>query len=441
MSLNDNSMEDSQKFTSAALELVLEKESDQPSLATKVGVLMSTNLEVATAILSALSAVQVSRLLSICRLWHSVGLKELQRRKNMQFIFMSSNSPLQQASDTSQEERLCSWAQQWRSVPRFCLVLNYMSNNRAERMLEDSKLLPPTCPIVEVQCEGGIFYSDEVLPHNRTVDHNLSFCGSLKCPNMSLPSEPIFLPKTAIKAQRSESINQSLDQTPAALDISVPQSSNSEINSDTSFVQSLQQEMLRAQQEKASLNCVLCRNVLRWNVGPSYVDFMHEMKGFEIICVPNIPGVTFRSLEIGEKQKSANSSNSTEDLVTWNGCLPVDERVRAVLVFDDRHTNLKPYLEQLIKKEQGNVAVVGGMPFDHIEHPSGSSIRGMAVCGENVTAASVIIPSPTDGQDMTRPAMSKFLKFYDPCKTSVAFFVTSIRRPPLRENEEDENKP
>ncbi|XP_018022936.1 uncharacterized protein LOC108678949 [Hyalella azteca] len=342
-------MEDLQKFTSAAMDSVPEKESDEPFLLTKLGVLMSTNSEIARALLSGLSAVQVSRLLSTCRLWRSVGLKELQRRKNFHFISLPSDarSCKRGAYFTRLETDLWSWAQQWRSVPGFCLVLHDKQKHHAGDMLSYCKLLPPDCPVVEVLCDGGgIIYTEEVMAHYRTVNQNISFCDSPKCPNLAFSSNTTLLPKMintdactinnsqvadsevgtshgmkrtladpdgcaspSIKLRRSARISQSLDKTSAALGgLSEPQSSNSEVNSDlnTSLVQPLQQEQLRAQQEKAGLNCALCRNILRHNVGPSFAHFINDYLSpnaqLTMMCFPNFPGVTFRPLKTTKKQ-------------------------------------------------------------------------------------------------------------------------------------------
>ncbi|XP_018022937.1 F-box only protein 22-like [Hyalella azteca] len=108
----------------------------------------------------------------------------------------------------------------------------------------------------------------------------------------------------------------------------------------------------------------------------------------------------------------------------------MEDRVRAVLFFEESSVNSVPYVQQLIKREQGNVAVVGGKSHQDLYamRHSGKGILGMAVCGENVTAASVVISTSVMEEEMTRQAMSKFLKFYDPNKTSVAFFITCIGR-------------
>ncbi|XP_018022935.1 F-box only protein 22-like [Hyalella azteca] len=120
----------------------------------------------------------------------------------------------------------------------------------------------------------------------------------------------------------------------------------------------------------------------------------------------------------------------------------MEDRVRAVLFFEESSVNSVPYVQQLIKREQGNVAVVGGKSHQYfyaMRH-SGKGILGMAVCGENVTAASVAISWAVEEEDVTRHAMSKFLKFYDPNKTSVAFFITCIGRPYVEEDDEaDQN--
>ncbi|XP_018019537.1 uncharacterized protein LOC108676002 isoform X2 [Hyalella azteca] len=459
-------MEDLQKFTSAAMDSVLEKESDEPFIPKKLGVIMSTNPEIAQAILSGLSAVQVSRLLSTCRLWNSVGLKELRRRKNFHFISLSfdrvRDGETRDSKRLEMENKMRLWAQRWRSVPGFCLVLH-----------DKRQKYSAACPAVEVFCDGGIISTEEVMAHRRYVYKNISFCESPECPNLAFSPNTTLLPKMAntdactinnsqvakvetlhgmkrpladpegcaspsVKVRRSAIINQSLDQTPVALDISMPQSSSSEnsSDSDTSVVRSLYQEQFpilatRAQQEKASLNCALCRNVLRHNVGPSTaVSAWPDFPELTMMCFPDVPGVTFRPLKITKKQTNVNSSNSTEDLVTWHGCLKKEDRVRAVLFFEDLSVDSVPYVQQLIKREQGNVAVVGGKSFEwgYTKRQARKGILGMAVCGENVTAASVGISTAVEDVDMTSQAMSKFRKFYDPNKTSVAFFITCSER-------------
>ncbi|XP_018009649.1 uncharacterized protein LOC108667170 isoform X2 [Hyalella azteca] len=447
-------MEDPQKFNSAALGLELVPESDLPSLATKVGVLMSTNTEIAQGILSALSAKEVIRLQRLCRLWRSVGIKELQRRKNLHFISIPS-PPCEPEKDNIRiqereyknvlqtENRLWSWAETWRSLPSFCLVLSFMCEFDAEKMLADSKLLPPTCSIIEVRCGMDFIYTDEGLIHDQTVDYPV--CGYLDCPNWisqlrklpKLPKLPSSTLKLLLETDNTDAHN--IDNSIANHGAETPP------DVDKSLVPSLRQEqlMVKAMLKKARSSCARCADDIDFqqaNRGvTSFVQINADLEltdQLAMICFPKLTGVTFRPLKF-HRGIILPGENLTEIHGTWDGCLPWEDRVRAVLFFHDNFLSPpRRYLEALIEREQGNVAVVGSMvkgaipvlkPNLRLQHPSwkANGTIGMAVCGENVTAASVVITArqKKENENMTRDAISKFLKFYDPCKRSGAFFT------------------
>ncbi|XP_018013440.1 uncharacterized protein LOC108670472 [Hyalella azteca] len=440
-------MADPQKFTTAAaLGLELELESDLQSLSTKVGVLMSTNVEIAQGILGVLSAREVTRLQQVCRLWRSVGINELRRRKNLHFISIPS-PPCKPGTDCiKMENRLRSRAimSQWRSVPSFCLVLNCVCKLDAEKMLAHCKLLPPICPIIELPCLRGIISTDVV---DQSVEQNLSLCGSLECPNLILPSDTELLHETAntdacninsslvanreaetphemkrplAKVRRfAARINQCLNQASAALTDSFAPLSSKWFDLDTSLLPSLQQ----AQHKKAGSSCTLCRN-------------MKTLKAqLAIIGFQNAPGVTFRPVKIPKRDFH----------LTRPGRL-LFEDLRALLFFNTTSSLPEGHFVWELIRNNGNVAVVGGddvYPYSRSGLTRGSTDKsiGMAVCGDNVTAASVIITTDEKKlENTTRDAMSKFLMFYDPCKASIAFVFTPAGRNLDEKRYEDEIK-
>ncbi|KAF2354639.1 FIST C-domain [Trinorchestia longiramus] len=439
----------------------------EAELSSKIGILLSNNIEIAQIVLHQLPVLDLIRLQWVCRLWRTLAAKELASRQLQFFSTTDRDDVLKTTLEAAQEKREFEcWKQHWRSKPSFCfhfydLICNQdMSSEVSEKLVTH---LPQTCPVLEVPCFEGMLGTRQLMPHGPPVfrDH-LSVCASTFCPNLQLTplhvthtssnlspnskrrgsegeengalgqdtsseSEEAFLPPTKVK--KTEIPRRQRRPRAASAKALLPGVSTSGQQSCSSLIHD--NEALLA--EVASRGCGLCKRVLSANVGASSAFMVEippdrrDMKRdkMAVLCLPAMHNVTYRRLTVQSKEPLGGDAGYR----TWNGCLPETDQPKAILLFNGPNIDLHSYVKHTLMREGGQVAVVGGQLTDSTSEYFDVEMCGVAVCGKGVTAASTVLGQELVTVQQVVKAFKEFEVFYNASKQSAAFFITCVGRP------------
>ncbi|XP_064108193.1 uncharacterized protein LOC135216701 [Macrobrachium nipponense] len=414
-----------------------------------VGDLLSGSWELTQRIFENLSFREVARLRAVCKLWADVGAKILERRRKLHYLTVHPHHvPTTEGkviiSSTSPITLFEKFFEHIVSKPRYCIGFcnedwlhkgDVFTRDREKEKVRLAQYilgsLPSTCDFRLISASGII----------GTVEQN--YQGHLLESANSMNQELLSLLYS--KDQEEGGLNKNKDQeegrpckrsrrcsTTESLDNDRPENSPDTSTSNESSLSG--SENLNKSSVGYSIEVEA-----RWNSSST------QAEAVTLLLIPHHPGVKLKFFHISEEsffKEYRQEESSTEKLVItpeeFNGItsLSPEDDLKALLFFDvgldEGFTSA--FITSALHRQNYKMAVGGGVVecFDcGKEDPrkvTSQSNLGIAVCGPNVMAVSVIIPKSVGNPKNLDDYMKQLKSCGLPEGQSLAFMFTCCGR-------------
>lgn len=445
----------------------------------QIGNLLSGSWELTQNIFENLSFREVSRFRSVCRTWADVGAKILEKRRKLHYLTIHPHSipttegkvALGEASPSSLFEGFFNHIV---SKPSYCIafcsedwlskpdVFNIKEEKGNLTLLEYiSGSLPPTCELGLVSATGVI----------GTVENNFQGHWLESATNMnqeilsylcSKEKEKHKLNKWCKRSNNSEEIEGKEEEENLQNKISqntLSQNASKSTSSQSTSSQSASSHNVSQNTISQSSSCssssgdavtamknsdIVKRSSVGYSIEVEGNNTSHrQADAVSLLLIPHHPGVQLKFFKLCEetffkdyrKDEDASCDNLTITGSEFNQMTSVsqDDRVKALLIFDVGLDEgfTEAFIHSALLRQNHKLALGGGVA-DSVHTGKNTSFSqssfGIAICGPNVMAASVVIPKYINNPKGLDDFMKELKSCGLPEDQSVAFMFSCCGR-------------